>query len=244
MIVFSGQGYPQFFVGVHETFAMDSQVATALDNAFGNIAVLQPEPRCGNATDAVPGCPMIILRIPKGWTGPREVDGKKVEGFWRAHQVPVSACCEDDGHRQILEQWMRSYQPQELFDPSGTLAPELRALAPKGNKRMGATPYANGGRLRRELITPDIHDFALETGQPGSTQGQATEQFGRYLSAIFQKNLDNFRLFGPDETASNRLSPVFDVTSRTWMEPIKDYDEQLARDGRVMEILSEHQCQG
>jgi len=242
--LFSGYGYTPLFVSGHEPLAMHQQMATALDTAFDIIADIQHQARSGNATDAVPRWPMIILRSPKGWTGPREVDGKKVEGFWRAHQVPVSACREDDGHRQILEQWMRSYQPQELFEPSGALAPELRALAPKGNKRMGATPYANGGRLRRELITPDIHDFALETGQPGSTQGQATEQFGRYLSAIFQKNLDNFRLFGPDETASNRLSPVFDVTSRTWMEPIKDYDEQLSRDGRVMEILSEHQCQG
>ena len=242
--LFSGYGYTPLFVSGHEPLAMHQQMATALDTAFDIIADIQHQARSGNATDAVPRWPMIILRSPKGWTGPREVDGKKVEGFWRAHQVPVSACREDDGHRQILEQWLRSYQPQELFEPSGALAPELRALAPKGNKRMGATPYANGGRLRRKLITPDIHDFALETGQPGSTQGQATEQFGRYLSAVFQKNLDNFRLFGPDETASNRLSPVFDVTARTWMEPIKDYDEQLSRDGRVMEILSEHQCQG
>jgi len=242
--LFSGYGYEPLFVCGHEPAAMHQQMADALDTAFSNIASFQQQARSGNPSDAVPRWPMIILRSPKGWTGPTEVDGKKVEGFWRAHQVPVSACRENAEHRAILERWLQSYRPDELFDENGTLVPQLRALAPEGDKRMGATPYANGGRLRRELTTPKIVDFALEIGQPGSTSGQATEQFGRYLSAIFQNNSDNFRLFGPDETASNRLTPVFDVTSRTWMEPLEAYDEQLARDGRVMEILSEHQCQG
>ncbi|WP_312837073.1 phosphoketolase family protein [Pantoea sp.] len=242
--LFSGYGYEPLFVSGHEPQAMHAQMAEALDNAFDKIAAYQRKARNGGHADAIPRWPMIILRSPKGWTGPQTVDGKKVEDFWRAHQVPVSACREEDGHRQILEQWMRSYRPEELFDESGRLAPELRELAPKGEKRMGASPYANGGLLRRELNTPDIRDFALEIDAPGETQGEATKQLGRYLSAIFQLNRDNFRLFGPDETASNRLTPVFDVTNRAWMEPKKPYDEQLAADGRVMEILSEHQCQG
>lgn len=242
--LFSGYGYEPLFVSGHEPQAMHTQMAEALDNAFDKIAAFQRHVRQGGKPDGIPRWPMIILRSPKGWTGPQTVDGKKVEDFWRAHQVPVSSCREDDGHRQILEQWLRSYQPDDLFDENGRLMPELRELAPKGEKRMGASPWANGGLLRRELNTPDIRDFALEVGAPGEVQGEATKQLGRYLSTIFQLNQNNFRLFGPDETASNRLSPVFDVTNRTWMEPQKPYDEQLAVDGRVMEILSEHQCQG
>ncbi|MFH8135983.1 phosphoketolase [Pantoea osteomyelitidis] len=242
--LFSGYGYEPLFVSGDEPQAMHAQMAETLDNAFDKIAAYQRHVRQGGKPDGIPRWPMIILRSPKGWTGPQTVDGKKVEGFWRAHQVPVSACREDDGHRQILEQWMRSYQPDDLFDENGRLMPELRELAPKGDKRMGASPWANGGLLRRELNTPDIRDFALEVSAPGEAQGQATEQLGRYLSAIFQLNQDNFRLFGPDETASNRLTPVFDVTNRTWQERLEPYDEQLAVDGRVMEILSEHQCQG
>jgi len=242
--LFSGYGYEPLFVCGDQPAAMHQQMAQALDQAFDTIARYQQQARSGSADEAIPRWPMIVLRSPKGWTGPKEVDGKKVEGFWRAHQVPVSACREDDAHRQILEQWLQSYQPETLFDEAGKLRPELRALAPQGNKRMGASPYANGGRLRRALNTPDISEFALETGVPGSHSGEATKQFGHYLSAIFQRNQDNFRLFGPDETASNRLTPVFDVTSRSWMAETESYDEQLARDGRVMEILSEHQCQG
>jgi len=242
--LFSGYGYEPLFVCGHEHTDMHQKMAAALDSAFTKIASFQEQARSGNAPDTVPRWPMIVLRSPKGWTGPQEVEGKKVEDFWRAHQVPVSACREDASHRQVLDKWMRSYQPQELFNAQGSLKPELRALVPEGTKRMGASPFANGGHLRRELVTPDIREFALELGRPGSTPGQATEQFGRYLCEIFRRNKDNFRLFGPDETASNRLSPVFDITDRAWMEPLKDYDEQLARDGRVMEVLSEHQCQG
>ena len=242
--LFSGYGYEPLFVCGHEPADMHQQMAAALDNAFDKIAAYQQQARSGQAEQAIPRWPMIVLRSPKGWTGPKEVDGKKVEDFWRAHQVPVAACREDASHRQVLEQWLRSYQPEDLFDEAGKLRPELRALAPQGDKRMSASPYANGGRLRRPLNTPDIREFALDTGAPGSQRGEATKQFGHYLSAIFQRNADNFRLFGPDETASNRLTPVFDVTSRSWMADIEPYDEQLARDGRVMEILSEHQCQG
>lgn len=242
--LFSGYGYEPLFVSGHEPEKMHVQMADALDNAFAKIATYQREAREGHATEDIPRWPMIILRSPKGWTGPQTVDGKKVEDFWRAHQVPVSGCRENDDHRKILEEWMRSYQPEDLFDENGTLKAELQALAPQGDKRMGASPFANGGLLRRELNVPDIREFAFDTQKPGSQQAQATEHLGRYLSAIFQRNKDNFRLFGPDETASNRLTPVFDVTSKTWLEAVKPYDEQLARDGRVMEILSEHQCQG
>lgn len=242
--LFRGYGYEPLFVSGHEPEKMHQLMADTLEHAFDQIAAYQQAARAGGEQEGVPRWPMIIMRSPKGWTGPQEVDGKKVEDFWRAHQVPVAACREDAGHRQILEQWLRSYQPEDLFDEQGRLKPELRALAPQGDKRMGASPYANGGLLRRELNTPDIREFAFDVKEPGSQLAQATEQFGRYLTEIFARNQHNFRLFGPDETASNRLTPVFDVTSRTWMEPVKPYDEQLARDGRVMETLSEHQCQG
>lgn len=242
--LFSGYGYEPLFVCGDEPEKMHRQMAETLDKACDKIREYQQRARSGEAQETIPRWPMIILRSPKGWTGPKTVDGKKVEDFWRAHQVPVSSCRENDQHRQILEQWMRSYQPDDLFDEQGKLKPELRALAPQGEKRMGASPYANGGRLRRELDTPDIREFAVDVTTPGEKQVQSTEVLGQYLRAIFQRNKDNFRLFGPDETASNRLSDVFDVTDRTWMEEVKPYDEQLARDGRVMEILSEHQCQG
>ena len=242
--LFRGYGYEPLFVSGDEPQKMHRLMAEALDRAFDSIHQYQLDARRGDAQGTLPSWPMIILRSPKGWTGPKTVDGKKVEGFWRAHQVPVAECRENDEHRQILQEWMQSYHPDELFDDAGRLKPELQALAPQGDKRMGATPYANGGRLRKSLKTPDIRQFAVETGEPGETLAQSTAVLADYLSAIFQQNPDNFRLFGPDETASNRLSKVFDVTSRTWMEKIHHYDEQLAPDGRVMEILSEHQCQG
>ncbi|MEJ8324797.1 phosphoketolase family protein [Kosakonia sacchari] len=242
--LFRGYGYEPLFVSGHEPARMHRQMAETLEQALNNIRDYQQQARSDNAKTTVPRWPMIILRSPKGWTGPQTVDGKKVEDFWRAHQVPVSSCRENDEHRQLLEDWMRSYQPDDLFDASGQLKTELQALAPVGDKRMGASPWANGGRLRRELVTPELHHYAVEVSSPGETQAESTAALGAYLAAIFEHNRDNFRLFGPDETASNRLSKVFDVTNRTWQEPLKPYDEQLARDGRVMEILSEHQCQG
>ncbi|HAZ55224.1 MAG TPA: phosphoketolase, partial [Franconibacter helveticus] len=242
--LFSGYGYEPLFVSGHEPEKMHQLMAQTLDQALDKIRRYQQQARSGGEAQAIPRWPMIILRSPKGWTGPQTVDGKKVEDFWRAHQVPVASCRENDEHRQILENWMRSYNPDDLFDEQGRLKPELRALAPAGDKRMGATPYANGGQLRRELQTPAISDYAVEITTPGEPQVQSTEVLGSYLRDIFTRNPDNFRLFGPDETASNRLSNVFEVTSRTWQEPVKPYDEQLSPDGRVMEILSEHQCQG
>ncbi|WP_034918488.1 phosphoketolase family protein [Erwinia sp. 9145] len=241
--LFEGYGYEPLFVTGDDPQKMHREMAHTLDIAFDRIQHFQRAAR-ENAAQGVPRWPMIVLRSPKGWTGPKTVEGKKVEGFWRAHQVPVSACRENDEHRQILASWLQSYRAEELFDEAGRLRPELKALAPQGEKRMGATPYANGGRLRKPLETPDIRRFAVNVVQPGETQAQSTAVLADYLSAIFERNPDNFRLFGPDETASNRLSNVFNVTSRRWMEETRPYDEQLAADGRVMEILSEHQCQG
>jgi len=242
--LFRGYGYEPLLVSGHEPEIMHRQMAETLDNALNKIRDYQEQARSGTPSSTLPRWPMIILRSPKGWTGPQTVDDKKVEDFWRAHQVPVSACRENDEHRQILERWMRSYQPDDLFDQRGQLKEELRALAPTGEKRMGASPWANGGLLRRELNTPSLREYAVDISSPGETQTGTTAALGAYLAGIFQQNPDNFRLFGPDETESNRLGKVFDVTSRTWLLPKKSYDEQLAADGRVMEILSEHQCQG
>ncbi len=243
--LFSGLGYEPFFVEGHEPEDMHRQMAAALDQIFDRIRAIQTAAREGSA-DGLPRWPMIVLRSPKGWTGPKEVDGKKVEGFWRAHQVPVSNCRQDDAHRKILEDWMRSYDPQDLFDADGRLKGELRALAPQGERRMGANPHANGGLLRRELAVPDIRDYAIEITRRGMPMVQTTEILGRYLRDTLRLNADasNFRIFGPDETESNRLGSVFEATDRVWMEEIKPYDVQLSRDGRVMEVLSEHLCQG
>ncbi|PTA91868.1 MULTISPECIES: phosphoketolase [Kosakonia] len=242
--LFRGYGYEPLLVSGHEPEQMHRDMAQALDIALDHIADFQQQARSHQTAERLPRWPLILLRSPKGWTGPQTVDGKKVEDFWRAHQVPVSSCRENDDHRQILQRWMQSYQPEDLFDERGQLKAELRALAPTGDKRMGASPWANGGRLRRELVTPALQSYAVEVTSPGETQAESTAALGAYLAGIFQENADNFRLFGPDETASNRLSKVFDVTSRTWQAAQKPWDEQLAPDGRVMEILSEHQCQG
>ncbi len=242
--LFRGYGYEPLLVSGHEPQQMHRDMAQALDRALDHIADFQQQARGHQAAERLPRWPLILLRSPKGWTGPQTVDGKKVEDFWRAHQVPVSSCRENDEHRQILQRWMQSYQPQDLFDEHGQLKAELRALAPSGDKRMGASPWANGGRLRRELVTPALQSYAVEVISPGEIQAESTAALGAYLAGIFQQNPDNFRLFGPDETASNRLSKVFDVTNRTWQAAQKPWDEQLAPDGRVMEILSEHQCQG
>jgi len=244
--LFEGYGYEPFFVEGHEPRDMHQQMAATFDRVFDRIREIQEEARNGKAPDICPRWPMIVLRSPKGWTGPKEVDGKKVEGFWRSHQVPVSNCRENDGHRKILEDWMRSYDPEDLFGADGRLKPELRALAPAGERRMGANPHANGGLLRTELDVPDIRDYAVEIGKRGSAMVQSTEILGHYLRDTMKRNAKaaNFRIFGPDETESNRLGSVFEVTDRVWMEHIEPYDIHLSRDGRVMEVLSEHLCQG
>ncbi|MBY5758790.1 phosphoketolase family protein [Rhizobium leguminosarum] len=244
--LFEGYGYEPFFVEGHEPRDMHQQMAATFDRVFDRIRDIQEEARIGKAPDICPRWPMIVLRSPKGWTGPREVDGKKVEGFWRSHQVPVSNCRENEGHRKILEDWMRGYDPEDLFGNDGRLKPELRALAPVGERRMGANPHANGGLLRKELDVPDIRDYAVDIGKRGSAMVQSTEILGHYLRDTMKRNekAANFRIFGPDETESNRLGSVFEVTDRVWMERIEPYDVHLSRDGRVMEVLSEHLCQG
>ncbi|CAN7643175.1 phosphoketolase family protein [Pararhizobium sp. LjRoot235] len=244
--LFRGHGYEPFFVEGQEPENMHRQMAATCDKVFDRIREIQREAREGSPFDNCPRWPIIVLRSPKGWTGPKEVDGKKVEGFWRAHQVPVANCQDDADHRKILEDWMRSYDPDDLFDAKGTLKPELRALAPKGERRMGANPHANGGLLRRELAVPDIRDYAVAVNNRGETIVQTTEVLGRYLRDILKLNAENanFRIFGPDETDSNRLGSVFEVTDRIWMQDIEPYDVHLSREGRVMEVLSEHLCQG
>jgi xylulose-5-phosphate/fructose-6-phosphate phosphoketolase len=189
---------------------------------------------------------MIILRSPKGWTGPKEVDGKKTEDFWRSHQVPFAEMRSKPEHLKLLEDWMKSYKPEELFDEQGKLIDELADLAPQGNRRMGDNPHANGGSLLRDLKLPDFADYAVEVSQPGATYAEATRVMGKFLRDAMKLNLPmhNLRLFGPDEVASNRWNDVFEVSDRTWMEEIYPYDDHLSPNGRVMEILSEHTCQG
>jgi len=244
--LFRGLGYEPFFVEGHEPVDMHEQMAASLARVFDRVRIIQQDARKGLPQEGCPRWPMIVLRSPKGWTGPKEVDGKKVEGFWRAHQVPVANCRADADHRKILEDWMRSYDPQDLFDVGGRLKPELQALAPMGERRMGANPHANGGLLRKELVVPSIRDYAVPVTSRGGSMVQTTEILGHYLRDILKLNADNanFRIFGPDETESNRLGSVFEVTNRVWMEAIEPYDVQLSRDGRVMEVLSEHLCQG
>jgi xylulose-5-phosphate/fructose-6-phosphate phosphoketolase len=189
---------------------------------------------------------MIILRTPKGWTGPKEVDGLKAEGFWRSHQVPIADMATKPDHVKLLRKWMKSYKPQEVFDKKGRLIPKLEDLAPKGNRRMGANPHANGGLLLKELKMPDFQDYALEVPKPGQVFAEATRVLGRFLRDVMKLNADqrNFRVMGPDETASNRLDALFETTKKTWMAETIHDDDHLSADGRVMEILSEHTCQG
>lgn len=243
--LFQGYGHEPFFVEGEDPMTMHQSMADTLDRVADRIAAIRSEAR-GQERPRRPRWPMIVLRSPKGWTGPKEVDGQTVEGFWRAHQVPLSKVREDEGHLRLLEGWMRSYRPDELFDTAGRLRPELAALAPKGAKRMGSVPYANGGLLRHELRRPAIEDHALEVSAPGEQSGEATRVLGGYLRDLIRMNRDNrnFRLMGPDETSSNRLDAVFEATGRQWMEPILPEDVHLAPHGRVMEILSEHLCQG
>ncbi|CAN5128323.1 phosphoketolase family protein [soil metagenome] len=243
--LFEGFGYEPLFVEGDDPFPMHRSMAATLDHAFGRIAAIQHAARV-DGQRGLPRWPMIVLRSLKGWTGPREVDGKKVEGFWRAHQVPIDAVRSNAAHRALLEQWMRSYRPDELFDADGRLLPALKALAPTGDKRMGSTPYANGGRLRHALELPDWRRYTIDVVAPGAISAESTRNAGQYLAEVLRLSAGsrNFRVMGPDETNSNRLDAVFDATDRAWMEPIESYDEHLAPGGRVMEVLSEHQCQG
>ena len=244
--LFEGYGWRPLFV----TSELDDppadahhRFAAALDEALDEIRAIQQSARAGHAGER-PRWPMIVLRTPKGWTGPREVDGVQVEGTWRSHQVPVSGAREDAGHREVLERWLRSYRPEELFDANGRLLEELRQLAPVGERRMSANPHANGGVLLQELSLPDFRAYAVDVPKPGASFSEATRVLGGFLRDVVDRNRTNFRLFGPDETASNRLGDVFDVTTRAWDATVLPTDEGLAPGGRVMEVLSEHQCQG
>lgn len=239
-----GYGYAPLFVEGEEPEAMHQAMAAALDEAFAGIAAIQKAAREDGATER-PHWPMIVLRSPKGWTGPKTVDDLKTEGFWRSHQVPFGDMARP-GHLRLLEDWLRSYRPEELFDETGRLLPKIAALSPAGDRRMSANRHANGGALRRPLRMPDFTAHAVPLSQPGESKAEATRVMGAFLREVMKANREsrNFRVFGPDETASNRLQALFEVTDRAWNAKTIPEDEHLAPDGRVMEILSEHLCQG
>jgi xylulose-5-phosphate/fructose-6-phosphate phosphoketolase len=240
-----GYGYRPRVVAGDEPAEMHRTMSAALDDVLDEIADAQRSARAGTATDR-PRWPMIVLRTPKGWTGPKTVDGVQVEGTYRSHQVPLANLVENPDHLRALEDWMRSYRPEELFDRGGCPVAELTTLAPSGNRRMSANPVANGGLLMRDLALPDFRNYAVDVPTPGTTFGEATRVLGGFLRDVLKLNdrSHNFRIFGPDETTSNRLDAVFEQTNRTWVALTESSDDHLAPDGRVMEVLSEHMCQG
>ena len=238
-----GYGYQPTSVAGDDPASVHQQMASALDEVFDQIAAIQRAARVDGETDR-PLWPMIVLRTPKGWTGPKEVDGKPVEGTWRSHQVPLAETHTNAGHREQLEEWLRSYRPEELFDADGALRPELRALAPTGERRMSANPHANGELLLRELDLPASADYAVAVEKAGAGTAEATRVLGTFLRDVIVSNPDHFRIMGPDETASNRLNAVFEATNKVWMADTVATDEGLSPSGPVMEVLSEHLCQG
>ena len=244
--LFRGYGYTPYFVEGKDPLEMHRKMAEVMEECILKIKQVQQEARVHGKVER-PRWPMIILRTPKGWTGPAEVDGKKVEDFWRSHQVPMGGMHENPEHVTQLEAWMRSYKPEELFDESGALVPELKALAPEGNRRMGMNPHANGGLLRKALKLPNFRDYAIVMESHGTEEFENTKALGLFMRDIMRDNPNNFRLMGPDETASNRLQDVYATTKKVWMADIYPEDEggtELSRDGRVMEMLSEHTLQG
>ena len=252
-----GYGWQPYFVAGDDPAQMHPAMAATLDRALDEIAAIQRRARQAAAAPrgdksragggiSRPRWPMIVLQSPKGWTGPKIVDGLQVEGTWRAHQVPLSELASKPGHLRMLEEWLRSYAPEELFDADGAPRAFLRELSPAGTKRIGTNPHANGGLLLRHLHLPEVRQFAFDVKEPGAASGESTRILGKYLREVFELNAGsrNFRMFGPDETASNRLDAVFETTGRTWIAETLPGDPQLSPDGRVMEVLSEHQCQG
>jgi xylulose-5-phosphate/fructose-6-phosphate phosphoketolase len=241
----TGYGYQPHFVEGHEPDAMHQLMACTLEAALGEIRAIQQDARA-NGFRQRPRWPMLVLRTPKGWTGPKIVDGHPVEGTFRSHQVPVAEVRSSPQHLTILDEWMKSYHPEQLFDENGNLRPELAELAPRGNRRLGANPHANGGLLLRDLIVPDFRDYAVEVPTPGTVVAEATRVLGGFLRDVMKLNAEsrNFRVFGPDETASNRLDALFEVTDRVFTGKVLESDEHVGPDGRVMEVLSEHMCQG
>ncbi|HEY2827419.1 MAG TPA: phosphoketolase family protein [Pirellulales bacterium] len=239
-----GYGYEPYFVSGHDPEPMHQAMAATMERVIGEIKKIQTDAR-QNGFHGRPRWPMIVLRSPKGWTGPKTVDGQRTEDYWRSHQVPMASMAKP-GHVKILEDWMKSYEPDELFDTSGKLIDELAELPPKGARRMSANPHANGGLLLHDLKMPDFRAYAIDVALPGAVDAEATREMGRFLRDVMKCNLEarNFRLFSPDENNSNRWQDVLEVTNRTWEAELLSYDDHLAPDGRVMEVLSEHQCQG
>ena len=244
--LFRGYGYTPYFVEGHEPEKMHQLMAATLDRVIDEIKQIQSEARGSKGSGNRPRWPMIVLRSPKGWTCPKEIDGKRTEDYWRSHQVPMGEMHSNPAHVKILEQWMKSYKPEELFDEGGRLKSEIAALAPKGERRMSASPHTNGGILLRGLRLPDFRTYEVEVSEPGAETAEATRVQGLYLREVMKLNLEskNFRLFSPDENNSNRWQDVLEVTNRAWNAERFEYDDKLAPDGRVMEMLSEHQCQG
>ena len=238
-----GYGHTPVIVSGDDPPKVHQQMAAALDWALDEIARIQRAAR-SNHQARHQRWPMIILRTPKGWTGPKKVDGEQIEGTFRAHQVPIADFSSQPGHVKVLEDWLRGYKPEELFDKSGRVVDEVLSLSPKGDRRMSANPHANGGELLRDLRLPDFRDYAAPVKKPGSTMGEATRILGAYLRDVVKMNADNFRIMGPDETVSNRLGAVLEATDRAWDAEVLPGDDHLAPDGRVMEVLSEHMCEG
>lgn len=243
MSLLRGYGYEPDLVSGDDPVAVHQQLAAALDRALDEIAAIQRHARAAGEVGR-PRWPALVLRTPKGWTGPREVDGVQVEDTWRAHQVPLPAVREDSAHLAALEEWLRSYRPEELFDATGAPVDALRALPPRGTRRMSANPHANGGLLLRDLVLPDFREYAVPVARPGAATAEATRVAGGWLRDVIRANPDRFRLFGPDEVASNRLGAAFEVTGRAFVARREPGDDHLSPDGRVVEVLSEHLCQG
>jgi xylulose-5-phosphate/fructose-6-phosphate phosphoketolase len=245
--LFIGYGYKPYFVEGSDPATMHQLMAATLDTIVQEVRGIWQKARSGHGNVERPRWPMIVLRSPKGWTGPKEVGGHKIEGSWRSHQVPFADVRTNPANLKVLENWLRSYEPEKLFDADGKLRPELRALAPEGRRRMGANPHANGGSLRRDLKLPDFRDYAVEVKEAGKVLHENTRPLGEFLRDVMRNNMTNFRVFGPDETASNRLQSIYEVSKKTWMAELYPEDAdggELARDGRVMEMLSEHTLLG